>query len=68
MLELFAVQPGEALTCLPLWRDPPLLPAPEVSMSVPITPNRLASVFRTHVNKRRNRNKTARNSRRKNRR
>lgn len=56
---------------LPLWDERKLLPAPEVGLDtepIPVTPNKLASVFRASKKKIRKKNKRARHSRAKNRR
>jgi len=65
MLDPFP-NPGEALTCLPLWNDPLLLPAPEEIEEALPTPNKLASIFRAIKKKTRKKNKHSRKSRRAN--
>lgn len=70
MLGPFSAAPSGPLACLPLWRDPILLPGPEEGLDtvpIPTTPNKLANVFRTIKKKNRKKNKHARHSRRTNR-
>jgi hypothetical protein len=69
MLDTFPHTPNEPLVSLPLWVEPLLLPAPEEVLDTEpthITPNKLASVFRTDKKKTRKKNKQARKNRRKN--
>jgi hypothetical protein len=65
MLDPFPLQ-GSALTSLPLWNEPLLLPAPEEVEWAEPTPNRLANVFRAIKKKTRKKNKHSRKSRRAN--
>jgi hypothetical protein len=70
MLGPFPLSANEALTCFQLWPERKLLPAPEEGLDtepIPITPNRLANVFRAVKKKNREKNKRARKSRAKNR-
>jgi len=70
MLGPFPLSASEAMTCLPLWKERKLLSAPEEGLDtgpIPITPNKLANVFRAIRKKTREKNKHARKSRAKNR-
>ena len=69
MLGPFFAEPGEALTCLPLWTERLLLSGPEEMLEgqiIPIRDGMLASTFRTKKQKRRKKNKHSRQSRRTN--